>query len=140
MIDLQCLSENASLPVVSLLLDANGDGVQSLEFGEWHCHPQTLDEAIALARQLIHTQRCIVEQRDRGGNYLGSGRLSPTELPHSISIKAAYLTRRFFGRLPVREEIDFSKYVRGKHLYRHVEHKAMMDDVWTKLGWPPPSF
>lgn len=129
-----------SLDSVDLLFDEKVEFLQQVGSGEWHCHPDEIDGAIELARQLIHHEICILEERNQKGEYIGSGLVAPDEVLDTLRLDADHFIRRFFGRPPVREAIDFSRYAKGKHLYIELKHKAESDAMWASLGQPPPEF
>jgi hypothetical protein len=128
-----------SLPSIEFLFDDKVEFLQQLGSGEWHYHPE-LDDAVEVARKLIHHELCILDERRIDGGQSCAAAVAPDEVLGSLHLDADHFVRRFFGRPPVREEIDFSRYVKGQHLYLEVKRKAESDALWASLGKPPPEF
>jgi hypothetical protein len=74
-------------------MDEDRSFIQQFGFGEWHSHPNEIEEAVETARLLLRGERCVVEERDAAGNYLGSGLCPPDGLPGTLGKKAASLRR-----------------------------------------------
>ena len=129
-----------SQPSIAFLFDADVSRLQQLGSGIWHCHPDEIDDAIEMARKLVHHELCIVEERNKAGEYSSSGPLGPDEIPKTMRLDADYLVRRFFGKAEVREAIDFTRYVKEKHLYIERSWKTHTDAVWESLGQSKPEF
>lgn len=132
--------DDESHPSVDFLFDENVEFLQQLGSGEWHCHPDDINRAIELARKLIHHETCILEERNKKGEYSGSGPVAPTEVAGTLRLDTDHFVRRFFGRAPVREAIDFTRYIKGKHLYVERRVQAESIRVWALLGQQPPEF
>ncbi len=132
--------DDESLPSVDFLFDDKVEFLQQVGSGEWHCHPDEIDDAIDLARKLIHHEKCILEERNKKGEYSGSGPVAPNEVMGTLRLDADHFVRRFFGQQPVREAIDFTRYVKGKQLYIELKRKAESDAMWASLGKAPPDF
>jgi len=128
------------LASVDLLLSDDTTAVIQVGSGEWHTHPGDVDVAIEMARQIIGHELCVLEEYTAEGRLMGSGPIGPDGNFKTLRLDATYLMRRFFGRVPVREEVDFSRYVRGRHLYVDKEHVTTMQAAYAKLGRPAPSF
>src|SRR5689334_20111023 len=69
-----------SLPSVDFLFDDKVEFLQQVGSGEWHCHPDEIEYAIDLARKLIHHEKCILEERNKKGEYSGSCPVAPDEV------------------------------------------------------------
>ena len=134
------MPRDASLPSIDFPFDDKVEFLQQLGSGEWHCHPDSIESAIELARKLIHHEMCILEERDQKGKYGGSGPVGPGDIKGTLDLNADHFVRRFFGMPAIREPIDFSRYVRGKHLFVELQRKARSDAVWKSLGKPSPEF
>src|SRR4051812_41550921 len=72
-----------SIPSIDFLFDDAVSLLLQLGWGRWHCHPDDIDEAIAIARKLVRRESCILEERNGKGDYSGSGRVAPTGLLHT---------------------------------------------------------
>lgn len=129
-----------SLPSVDLLFDENVEYLIQVGSGGWHCHPSEIEYAIDLARKLVHHEMCVLEEWSDKGEHSGSGPVAPDEVLGTLRLDAGHFVRRFFGKPPVREAIDFSRYAKGKHLYIELNRKADSDAAWRSLGKPPPEF
>jgi len=134
------IPRDESLPSVDFLFDDQVEFLTQVGSGEWHCHPEVIDDAIELARKLIHHELCILEEHNEKGEYTGSGPVAPTEVLGTLRLNADHFVRRFFGVPAAREAIDFSRYTKGKHLYVELKRKAASDAAWKSLGKPPPEF
>ncbi len=129
-----------SLSSIDFLFDDGVSFLQQLQSGEWHCHPDEIDAAIEIARKLVHRELCILEERNSQGEYNGSGPVAPDAIMDTLRLDADHFVRRFFGSSEVREEIDFSRYYKGKHLYIELNRKAEAEKVWKSLGGPVPEW
>ena len=49
-------------------------------------------------------------------------------------------TALVLGAPALREEIDFSRYHKGKHLYIELDHKAKAEAAWKAIGGPIPEW
>ena|SRR5688572_20513271 len=136
----RAVPRDPSLPSIDFLFDDKVEFLQQLGSGEWHCHPDDIDSAIELARKLVHHEMCILEERNKKGEYGGSGPAARDDVPGTLRLDADHFIRRFFGIPPVREPIDFGRYARGKHLYVELRRKAESDVAWQVIGKPPPEF
>jgi hypothetical protein len=134
----RAVPRDESLPSVDFLFDDQVTFLQQVGTGEWHCHPDDIEYAIELARKLIHHEKCVLEERDKNGEYSGSGVVAPNEVLDTLRIDADHFIRRFFGVPPVREAIDYSRYIKGKHLYVERERRAEMDAIYKSVGLPLP--
>lgn len=132
--------DDESLPSVDFLFDDKVEFLVQVGSGEWHYHPDEIDDAIDLVLNLIYHETCILEERNKKGECSGSGVVAANEVMHTLRLDADHFIRRFFGQQPVREAIDFSRYFKGKHIYIDLKHKADSDAMWTSLGMPPPEF
>jgi hypothetical protein len=130
-------------PIV-FLFDGAGTSLECIGFSNWHCHPylvwssrnsevKFLIEAIRLARDLIQKEQCLIEQVVADGRYLCSGPKPAGQLPNTLNRRTARLHRIFFDRKPIIEEIDFSRYYKGKHGYISHEHKAELERTYTEM-------
>lgn len=128
------------LASIDCCLDEGRTSVDRLGFGEWHYHPETLAEAVEMARQLVRGEKCVVEERDAAGAYRGSGPYAPDGLPDRLHRDTASLRRVFFGREPVAEAIDFGRYFRGKHFWVSHERKAEVERLYREIGQPAPEW
>lgn len=131
---------NPDLEPVYICLDEQRSSIIQFGFGEWHCHPDQLEDAIEKASLLVHGKRCIVEECDATGEYLGGGLYGPHELPETLGRKAKSLRRLFFNRVPICETIDFSRYFRGRHIWVSHDRKAETERVYRELGMPGPEW
>src|SRR5687768_16925515 len=122
-----------SLPSIDFLFDDGVSFLQQLGSGDWHCHPDEIDDAVETARKLVRRELCILEERSRKGEYSSSGPVAPDAVLSTIRRDAGYFVRRFFGSPAVREEIDFSRYHKGKHLYIELNRKAESEAAWKSL-------
>lgn len=129
-----------SLPSIDFLFDDGVTFLQQLGSGKWHYHPDEIEDAIETARKLVHHELCILEERSRKGEYSGSGPVAPDSVRDTLRLDADHLVRRFFGSPEVREEIDFSRYHKGKHLYVALNHKAEAEAAWKRIGGPLPEW
>lgn len=111
------MPKSASVPPVDFLFDDAVTLLNQLGCGNWHCHPDDIDDAIEMARKLVHHELCILEERNSAGDYAGSAPAAADELPRSLRHDAGWLVRRFFDREPQREAIDFNQYQKGPHRY-----------------------
>lgn len=136
----RAVPRDESLPSVDFLFDDEVTFLQQLGSGEWHCHPDEIEDAMGMARKLIHHELCILEERNKKGEYSGSGPVAPDAIMDTLRLDADHFVRRFFGLAEVREPIDFSRYRKGKHLYIELKRKAESDATWKSLGQPPPEF
>jgi hypothetical protein len=137
---LSAVPRDESLPSIDFLFADEFESLQQVGSGEWHYHPDEIDDAIELSRKLIHHESCILEVRDKNGKYRSSGTAAPDEVRDMLPLDADHFIRRFFGMAPLREEIDFSRYIKCKHSYIEPELKAKMDAVWESVGKAPPEF
>jgi len=129
-----------SFPSVDFLFDDDVSFLQQLGSGDWHYHPDEIEDAIAMARKLVYRELCILEQRNRKGEYRGSGPAAPDGIMDTLGLDADHLVRRFFGSPQEREEIDFSRYHKGEHLYIELTHKAEIEKAWKSIGGPIPEW
>lgn len=136
----RAIPRDESLPSVYFLFDDEVELLDQLGSGDWHYHPDDTEEAIDLARKLIHHEMCILEERDRNGRGGGSGPVGPDDVLRTLRLDADHFVRHFFGVSGKREAIDFSRYVKGKHLYVEVKYNAESDAAWESLGRPPQEF
>ena len=132
--------DDESLPSIDFLFDDGVSFLQQLGSGEWHYHPDEIDDAIEIARKLVRRELCILEERSRNGGYSGSGPVGPGEVMGTLRHDAGHFVRRFFGSRAVREEIDFGRYHKGKHLYIELGRKAQAEAVWRSIGGPIPEW
>lgn len=123
-----------SLPSIDFLFDDGITFLQQLGSGKWHYHPDEIEDAIEMARKLVHRELSILEERNRKGECGGSGPVAPDGIMDTLRLDADHLVRRFFGSAEVREEIDFSRYHKGKHLFIELNRKAESEKVWKSLG------
>ena len=103
----------AGLEPIYVCLDEHRSSIVQFGLGEWHYHPDDIDEAVETARLLVRGERCVVEVRDAADKYRSSGLYPPEGSPDTLSKDAASLRRVFFDRDPVVESIDFSRYFEG---------------------------
>jgi hypothetical protein len=129
-----------SLPSIDFLFDDSVSFLQQLGSGRWHCHPNEVDDAVEMARKLVRHELCILEKRNRQGEYRGSGPVPPDAILDTLGHDADHFVRRFFGSPEVREAIDFSRYYKGKHLYIELNRKAEAEKVWKSIGGPIPQW
>ena len=129
-----------SLASIDFLFDDGVSFLQQLGSGRWHYHPDEIEDAIEMARKLVHRELCILEERNRKGEYSGSGPVAPDGVMGTLRPDADHFVRRFFGSPEVREEIDFSRYHKGKHLYIELTRKAEAEKVWKSIGGPMPEW
>jgi len=75
--------------------------LQQFGMSEWHGHPE-IDEAIALAAELVAGRKCVLERWSRDGKYRGSGLFGPTHAPPTLDpIDGKDVLRRvFFNQAP----------------------------------------
>jgi hypothetical protein len=121
-------------------LDESRSFVQQFGFGEWHCHPDEVAEAVEMARSLIRGERCLVEERDAVGKYCGSGLYPADGLPDTLRKEVASLRRVFFDREPAAERIDLGRYFQGKHISILHEHKAETERAYREVGMAVPDW
>lgn len=130
--------EDETLPTIDFLMNDDAQGIQQLGSGEWHCHPQDIGRAIDMARKLIGHELCILEERNKSGGYIKSGPVGPNEVFGTLRLNAGFLIRRFFGQPPITEQIDFGKYLKGKHHFTSRAHRAEIEAAYTKVGREAP--
>lgn len=123
-----------SLASIDFLFDDGVTFLQQLGSGKWHCHPDEIEDAIEMARKLVHRELCILEERNRKGEYISSGPAAPDGIMVSLRLDADHAVRRFFGSPEVREEIDFNRYHKRKHGYVELNRWAEIQKVWKSLG------
>ena len=126
----------AELEPVYFCLGEDRTSVVQFGFGDWHCHPDELEEAIITASQLVRGERCVVEECDGAGRYQGGGLYDSGGLPETLGTNVKSLRRVFFNRKPIIEEIDFSRYFRGKHIWVSHDRKAEIERLYRDLGVP----
>ena len=128
--------KGAGLDSIDFGLDENRTSIEHFGFGQWHYHPETIDEAIETARLLIRGERCLVEEMDAADKSRGGGLHTPDGLPDTMSKQTASLRRVFFDREPVVEAIDFGRYFEGQHIWLSHEKKAEIDRIHREAGMP----
>lgn len=126
----------AGLAPIYLCLDEQRSSVVQFGLGDWHYHPDDIEEAVETARVLVLGERCVVEERDATDKYRSSGLYAPDGFPETLSKKSASLRRVFFDREPVVEPIDFGRYFEGKHIWLSHEKKAEIDRIHRENGLP----
>lgn len=126
----------AGLDAIYFCLDEDRSSMVQFGFGDWHNHPDEIDEAVEIARLLISGERCVVEERDATGKCWGSGLYAPDGFPDTLRKDVASLRRVFFDREPVVEAIDFGRYFEGKHIWLSHEKKAEIDRIHREAGMP----
>lgn len=130
----------AGLEPVYFCLNEDRTFVVQFGFGEWHCHPHEVADAVETAQLLVRGEVCVVEERDAAGKYRAGGLHAPGGLPRTLLKDAASLRRVFFDREPVSEPIDFTRYFRGKHIWLSHEHKTAMERGYIELGMQVPDW
>ena len=128
------VASDPAWPALYIVLGDSSDDVAQFGIGEWHTHPDELDDAIRLARELISGRKGVLEERNRSGAYAGSGLVEPGGVLHGLSQDAASFRRVFFNRPPADEPIDFSRYQKLKHGWIEKSHLARMKETYAKAG------
>jgi hypothetical protein len=139
----RAIPKDESLPSVDFLFDDAVEFLSQIGSGQWHCHPTSVDDAIELARKLIHHEMCILEEHNADedgptGGYSKDGPVRADEVFETLRADAAYFVRRFFGRSATREGIDFSKYLKSRLGYITPAHRATIEASFAKMGRQPP--
>ncbi|MHC4192525.1 MAG: hypothetical protein ACYSUB_23155 [Planctomycetota bacterium] len=129
-----------SLEPIYFCMGEDRSFIQQSGFGKWHYHPDDIEEAVETAVALIRREKCVLEERDGSGKYLGGGLHRPSGLPDTLGQTAAYLRRVFFDREPVDEAIHFAPYFRGRHIWISREHKEEVEQVFREAGLEPPEW
>ena len=132
--------EQLHLDPIHFVFDAEVAFLVQFGMGVWHCHPDEIDDALDKAGKLVRHELCILEERDKRGEYRGSTPVGPGEILHTLSEDAGWFRRIFFGREPVREPIDFSRYVLGKRLWIEASRKEELERFYRTAGLPVPEW
>lgn len=123
-----------SLPCIYLIFDTEVSCLSQYGMGNWHCHFDEYEDerrnimaSIKLTRQLMNHYYCICEEVRAGGEYGGAGVTRPTELPTTLGKDIVHFRRWFFGKPPVIEKIDFSRYIEGNAIYVERNYQAKIE-------------
>jgi hypothetical protein len=128
--------EQPHLDPIHFLFDQEVTFLVQIGMGIWHTHLDEIDDALDMASKLVRHELCILEERDERGEYRSSGPVRPDEIPRTLGRDTGWLSRIFFDREPVREEIDFSRYFRGKHLWIEPGWKDELEQIHRAAGMP----
>lgn len=126
-------SDERGKPSVTFLLDEECTDVEYFSMGSWDDElffgSHEVEDAVRLAKQFVHQKICVTNALGMAGKYCGSDLTRPNELPLSLDKDVTHLSRCFFGKDPILEPVDFSRYVFDKTFQMFFEK-----DFCSKLG------
>jgi hypothetical protein len=132
---------DSSLACIYFIFDDEVKCLQQFGFSQWHGHFDDLptDAAqvragIKLARQFMTHYFCCVEELNAEGKYRGSSVLRPNEIPDMLGKDIKQLRRVFFGRAPVTEPVDFSRYIEEEHLFVERRFKTRLERIKKRIA------
>jgi hypothetical protein len=98
---IELVPSNPASPEVYFVFSDDYEVLQQFGKGEWHGHPE-IDEAIALAAELVAGRKCVIERWTNRGKYAGSGLVGATDVPQALDQTSGddVLRRVFFNRAP----------------------------------------
>jgi hypothetical protein len=130
------LASQKSWPTIDLYFDEHFRCLDPLGFSKWHAHydkwtdpRRNLVDALRAVRELVVCQLGLIEQLDKAGKYWGGGVASPGAIPPTLGKNIKRLRRVYFDRAPEFEEIDFSRYWEGKHLFVEKNYKEATEQL-----------
>lgn len=86
-------------PEIYFVFSDDYDLLQQFGMSEWHGHPE-IDDAIALAAELVAGRKCVLERWTRDGKYSGSGLVGPNDTPKTLGTDGKEFLRRVFFNQP----------------------------------------
>ena len=111
---IELVPSNPASPEVYFVFSDDYEVLQQFGMGEWHGLPE-IDEAIALAAELVAGRTCVLERWTPRGKYAGSGLRGPTDVPSTLDrgSRTDVFRRVFFNRAP--EELQSESAGKGEN-------------------------
>ena len=135
------LPSKKNWPSIDLHFDGEIQYLDPLCFSQWHAHydrwedeRRNLIDALRTVRDLVARKICLVEELDEAGACRGGSLLPPEGIPETLSKEVTSFRRIFFDRPPLLQEVDFSRYWAGKHLYVEWRCKEETETLWKEQG------
>jgi hypothetical protein len=132
--------EQPHLDPIDFVFDEEVTFLMEMGMGIWHSHPDEIDDALDMADRLVRHELSILEERDTRGEYCSSGPVEPNGIPRTLGRNPGWLRRILFNREPVREEIDFSRCVRGKRSWIEARWQKELEQTYRVAGLPVPEW
>jgi hypothetical protein len=108
-------SDGRDKPNVTFLMDEKCTTIEYFSIGSWDDElffgSHEVEDAVRLAKQFVYQKICVTEVLGAAGKYCGSDLTRPNEPPLSLDKEVTHLRRCLFGKEPLTESADLSRYV-----------------------------